>query len=231
LCKENASTITSYEVIPSTLWEDSGEDRRTRAKLLLRDYSICSLCESRLKQLDNYVGYQLKEDTGFKVFEVAEREGRVTFQHLNPHAFMCYVYSLIWRCTLSDNPAFKSLKCDTPTYIVEQIRQVLYNSLVAERNAFYKTRYYSAPFKFGFLRCLPDDTHPVSTIAVTVSGGILGFNLSLFANFVYFFIEMAPSNDQIELISNDGLSPITMSTMPLDKWNRIVSSIKGPSAP
>ena len=100
-------------------------DRKGRNKKIQdtpkESYILCKSCERRLEHLETLIAKQVKSINNYSnlkdKFSIAEAGNNKTLNclHINPTGFKLFVYSLVWRASISKLPEFDSFKLDKET--------------------------------------------------------------------------------------------------------------------
>lgn len=107
--------------------------KNVKADLIKEDYILCRSCEQRISYAEGYIASEFSNKirkSNFKVnFPVSylDEIEFVTCEKLNPHAFQIFLFSLIWRASLSNTKVFLPFKLSQN--VEDALREILNNLL------------------------------------------------------------------------------------------------------
>lgn len=147
LCKERVADKSNSHIIPKFMCKRLFEDTKPRHTISLskdgrrakiqdipkEDYILCSFCEKRFEKLETYFSRVFLEinslHSATRRYELKLVENREVLycDDVNPSLFYLFLYSLIWRSSISLNIIFDTFKIDAA--IEEEIRVFLNNNL------------------------------------------------------------------------------------------------------
>lgn len=147
LCKERIADKLNSHIIPKFMCKRLFENTSPRHNVQIskdgiqtklqdipkEDYILCSWCEKRLEKLETYFARVFVEVNSLQharrkyKLEIIENQEILHCEEINPSLFYLFLYSLIWRSSVSKNVLFDTFKFNKS--IEEEIRIFLNDNL------------------------------------------------------------------------------------------------------
>ncbi|HSH67508.1 MAG TPA: hypothetical protein VLB84_17320 [Bacteroidia bacterium] len=151
LCKENEADQTGSHILSclsiKSMIGERGEEKsylispdptenyrkNIKASEIIEDYILCRSCEQRLGYVEGYIAAELTNKIRKQNFKQSfplkklEDINYVECQKLNPMAFHIFLYSLMWRASISSTKIFKDfrLKNETQEYLRNTLNEII----------------------------------------------------------------------------------------------------------
>lgn len=154
LCNENNADQTGSHILSclsiKSMIGERGEEKsylispdptenyrkNTNAAEVKEDYILCRACEQRLSYVEGYISSELTNKIKHEQFAQnfpLKKSQDISFlecQRVNPHSFHIFLYSLIWRASISSTRIFKNF---TLSAEIEEKLRVILNSRIPPR--------------------------------------------------------------------------------------------------
>jgi len=209
--------------------DNKGKERKIQ-NTPAEDYILCSLCEKRFEIIETYFARRFDDlnqfvhhPDKFKLFKI--EKALFLESNFKPNLFLLFVYSLIWRTSISSHKAFLNFKL--PQEIEENIRIILDTDLGGNHkemlNKTSRTHEIAKPI-VCIIRALEysDETRGLLCAYSLNKNDYILFTTE-FLIFIYTDSRSAPLSHKN--FSIDGLSKVIIPLAPTNEWNDIRSNI------
>lgn len=236
LCRQQPADKENSHIIPKFLAKSLYDLSSPRHSLALHktghwekrqdtpkeDHIFCSICEKRFEVLETYFSKRMQEFYAFALypekFTVNSGGGLLTWKKVSPVLFRLFVYSVVWRCSMSSIYDFNSFQLSGT--VEENLRSILHQNLYASQTE--------------LLNNLPDlATLPTYHICMmkpvrktTPPGGMYSvysynenLHLLMLVDFLFFFITDDKAIDpKMKTFSNNYYPEVVSGLLRNDHW-------------
>lgn len=187
------------------------------------NHILCTDCEKRLEILETYIAKlfpNLIRNNNKKKEKniILKKKGIQTYLELqiNPSIFKLFIYSLVYRCSISSNEAQKDFKL--PYHIEEIIRAYLNEYLVDKTRLLNEIKVDIEFNEFNFCLIMPQREKLKSSGIYCTYQSNLNEYIIVVDNFILFFYIDDNINDTFKYFTNKNAKKITIPIVNDNRW-------------
>ena len=241
LCKINIADKQNSHIIPKFMSKSLFENTKPRHSIVINKKGkinniqdtpkenniFCSNCEKRIEIIETYFSRKIVDIHNYKNlkenFELKKigNQEYLSCNNINPKAFKIFIYSLIWRTSISSLSEFKKFKISVE--IEEELRSFIdlnlknsHKELLKNFNLIKKTpKYHICVFK-------PLVKSSISRGIFTTYNTSENSHILLIVDFaIYFFSSENHIDNTFRFFSNNQNEKIIIPLAELDKWEEL----------